>query len=103
MRLLKVTRDGRTLWLAALAGEDIYTYVPNTAKFHRNAGLRDDYFMERELQYDDIGVAEARELLDDGLPELDEERMADPLREWRADPEALDPETVFAAVSADLA
>ncbi|SRR6266508_4587941 len=103
MRLLRVAKDGRTLWLAAAVGEDIYTYVPNTAKFHRNSGLRDDYVMARELQYDEVGLAEARRLLDGGLPPLDEDGMADPLREWRADPEPLDPETVFAAASADLA
>ncbi len=103
MRLVRVAKDGRTLWLAAVVGEDLYTYVPNTAKFHLNSGLRDDFVMARELQYDEIGLAEARQLLDGGVPSLDEDVMADPLREWRADPDPLDPETVFAAVSADLA
>ncbi len=80
----------------------MYAYVPNTQRFHRNDGLRDDYFMERELEYDEIGVVDARRLIETELAALDEERMADALRDWRADPEPLEPQIVFAMANADL-
>ncbi|WP_272948930.1 hypothetical protein [Kribbella soli] len=34
----------RRIWVAALVDEDVWTYVANTGKFHRNDGVRDDYF-----------------------------------------------------------
>ena len=57
---LYVVRDGeRLVWIAALLAEDIYTYVPNTGKFHLNEGLRDDFFLARNLQYEQVSVAKA--------------------------------------------
>jgi hypothetical protein len=99
---LYIVKDGdRVVWLAALLAEDIYTYVPNTGRFHPNAGLRHDFFMERSLQYEEITVGRARGLLADGITPLDEDVMADALRQWRSDPTALDPEQMFVAVVAD--
>lgn len=98
-----VVRDGsEVLWIAALIAEDIYTYVPNTGKFHRNDGLREDFFMTRDLTYEEVTVIKAKDTIEAGLPALDEQTMADHLSEWSQDPEALDPEQVFASVIADL-
>ena len=100
---LYIVRDGeRFLWVAAVLGEEVYCYVPDLGTFHRNDGLRDDYFMDRDLQYERIAVARAQELLRGGLQPLDAEVMADHLAEWREDPGALAPEQVFASVVADL-
>jgi hypothetical protein len=100
---LYIVKEGRRLvWLAARLGEDVYSYVPDTGKFHRNEGLRDDFFMEQDLQYEETSVAEARAAIDAGLEPLDEQLMADHLSDWRTDAAALDPEQVFAAVVADL-
>ncbi|MDX6260559.1 MAG: hypothetical protein QOH84_2247 [Kribbellaceae bacterium] len=100
---LYLVKDGdRFVWVAALIGEDIYTYVPNTGNFHRNAGLRDDFFMAQDLQYERVTVSKARAVIDAGLEPLDEDLMGDHLDDWRQDPEALVPEQVFASVVADL-
>jgi len=100
---LYVVRDReRFVWVAAVLGEDVYSYVPDTGKFHRNEGLRDDFFMERELEYEQVTVARAKNLIDAGIEPLDPEVMGDHLAEWAADPRGLSPEQVFASVVADL-
>lgn len=104
MTRLYLVKDGeRPLWVAALVDEDVWTYVANTGKFHRNDGLRHDFFMLNELAYNEIGVTEARRLIAEGLGTLDEEQYADPLQRWRADQEAMESEIVFASLVADLA
>jgi hypothetical protein len=100
---LYIVKDGdRFVWLAAKLGHDIFAYVPNTGKFHRNDGLGDDFSMEQGLQYEEVSVIAAKAKLEAGLEPLDEQVMADHLKEWRADVAALEPEQVFAAVVADL-
>ncbi|MEV0789094.1 hypothetical protein [Kribbella sp. NPDC050459] len=101
-RLFLVSQGERRLWVAAVLGEDVYCFVPDTGRFHRSDGVRDDFFMEQELAYEAVGVAGARRLIEGGLPALDPEVMADHLAEWRADARALEPEQVFASVVADL-
>ncbi|WP_246486605.1 hypothetical protein [Kribbella qitaiheensis] len=83
--------------------EDIWTYVANTGKFHRNDGLRHDYFMLRELHYSDIGLAEARRLISGGVGTVDGTLFPDSLKGWLEDPESLTTDQVFAAHIADLA
>jgi hypothetical protein len=102
MKLFRVsdTEDDTTLWVAALGGEHLYCYVQNTGRFHDNNALRNDYYMERELSYQPIGVAEARELIADGVGLADEQQMERALARWRGDPGALAPEDVFTAVLA---
>lgn len=100
---LYIVKDGdKPIWVAARLGADIYAYVPNTGKFHRNEGLRDDFFMERVLQYEETTVNGAKAAVEAGLEPLDEQVMADHLKDWRNDQAAFDPEQVFAAVVADL-
>jgi hypothetical protein len=103
MRLFVVTdaeAGGTALWVAALGGEHMYCFVQNTGRFHENVALRNDYYMERELGYQGIGVAEARRLIAAGVGHADEERMDRPLARWRADRQALAPEDVFTAATA---
>ncbi|TDO35655.1 hypothetical protein EV643_12266 [Kribbella sp. VKM Ac-2527] len=102
MSVYVVRDDSEFLWIAAVIAEDIYTYVPNTGKFHRNDGLREDFFMTRNLTYEEVTVTKAKDAIDAGLTPLDEQTMADHLSKWSQDPEALDPEQVFASVIADL-
>ncbi|HWD77799.1 MAG TPA: hypothetical protein VG497_02930 [Kribbella sp.] len=91
------------MWVAALVDEDLWTYVGNTGKFHRNEGVREDYFVNNEAQYADIGIGEAKRLIADGVGQVDEERIPDVVADWRRDQEAMDPEVVFASMAADLA
>ena len=85
MKLYLVKEEERQVWVAALAHEHMYAYVANTGKFHDNNALRNDYYMERDFTYEEIGPAEARRLIDEGVGRLDERSGA--LDRWRADPD----------------
>jgi hypothetical protein len=102
-RLYLVTEGDRRLWVAALIDEDVWTYVANTGKFHRNEGLRHDFFMLNELEYAEIGVSVARRLIADGVGTVDGSRSPDSLKGWQEDPQPLTTEDVFASHVADLA
>jgi hypothetical protein len=95
MNLFLVTQDERLVWVAALANEHMYSYVANTGKFHDNNALRNDYYIDQHLSYDEIGSADARRLIDQGVGTLDEDDHSDALEEWRADPKPLDPADVL--------
>jgi hypothetical protein len=95
MKLYLVKEAGEPLWVAALAHETMYAYVANTGKFHDNDALRNDYYMERDFSYEEIGPAEARRLIDDGLGRLDETEEAEDLAVWQADPKPLEPADVL--------
>jgi hypothetical protein len=57
MTRLFLVKDGeRELWVAALVDEDVWTYVAETGKFHRNEGARHDYYFLNELEYVEIGI-----------------------------------------------
>ncbi|MEV8375567.1 hypothetical protein AB0P21_22715 [Kribbella sp. NPDC056861] len=90
MKLFLLKEDDEPVWVAALAHETMYGYVPNTGKFHDNNALRNDYYMERDFSYQPIGSAEARRLIDEVLTPFDEDDYADVLAEWRADPKPLE-------------
>ncbi|WP_350273930.1 hypothetical protein [Kribbella sp. HUAS MG21] len=102
-RLFLVQQGGRRVWVAALVDEDVWTYVGNTGKFHRNEGVRDDYFVNNEAEYTVIGIAEAKRLMAEGVGVVDAERKPDSVRGWLEDREAMEPEVVFASMAADLA
>ena len=95
MKLYLVKEDDRPVWVAVLAHENMYGYVANTGKFHDNNALRNDYYMDRDFSYEEIGIAEARRLIENGIGRLDEDEYADALAEWRADPKPLDPVDAF--------
>ncbi|MEU8224465.1 hypothetical protein [Kribbella sp. NPDC048915] len=87
--------------MATLIEEDIWTYVGNTGKFHYNDGARHDYYFRNELQYDEIGIAEAQRLIHAGVGTVDEEEFPDSVRRWREDDKGMAPEIVFASLAAD--
>jgi hypothetical protein len=95
MKLYAVKQDDELVWVAALAHETMYGYVPNTGKFHDNNALRNDFYMEFHFTYEEIGSAEARRLIDNTITPLDEEEFDDVLAEWRADTKALEPAEVL--------
>ena len=95
MQLYLVKEEGEPLWVAALAHERMYGYVANTGKFHDNNALRNDYYMERDFTYEEIGPAEARRLIDGGIGRLDDVEEAEILAIWQADPKPLDPADVL--------
>ncbi|HET6295314.1 MAG TPA: hypothetical protein VFG33_18155 [Kribbella sp.] len=101
-RLYLVTQGERQIWVAALIDEDIWTYVGNTGKFHLNDGVRHDFFMLNEAKYSEIGLSEAHRLIKSGVGLVDEQQIPDSVQKWRDDPEAMEPEIVFASLAADL-
>jgi hypothetical protein len=90
MQLYLVKEDQRLVWVAGLAHERMYGYVANTGKFHDNNALRNDYYMERNFSYEEIGPAEAQRLIDGGIGRLDEAEEAEVLATWQANPKPLD-------------
>jgi hypothetical protein len=102
-RLYLVTAGATRIWVAALIDEDIWTYIVETGRLHRNDGLRHDYFMLREFGYTDIGLAEARRLISAGVGTIDPIIFPEVIEEWQADTDSLAPDQVFAAHIADLA
>jgi hypothetical protein len=104
MTRLFLVKDGeRELWVAALVDEDVWTYVAETGKFHRNEGARHDYYFLNELEYVEIGIAEAQRRIRTGVGTVDAAQFPDSAQRWREDTEGMDPEVVFASMVADLA
>ncbi|HWD77800.1 MAG TPA: hypothetical protein VG497_02935 [Kribbella sp.] len=95
MKLYLVTQDERLVWVAALAHEVMYTYVANTGKFHNNNALRNDFYMVRNFTYEEIGPAEARRLIAQGVGTLNDTDHPDALGKWRSDPDPLAPADVL--------
>ena len=104
MTRLYLVKDGeRELWVAALVDEDVWTYVGNTGKFHRNEGARHDFYFVNELEYVEIGIAEAQRLIRAGVGTVDREEFRGSAQRWGDDTNGMDPEVVFASMAADLA
>ncbi|TCO34303.1 hypothetical protein EV652_102369 [Kribbella steppae] len=102
-RLFLVSQGERRLWVAALVDEDVWTFVVNTGQFHRNEGARHDFYFLNELEYVEIGIAEAQRFIRAGVGTVDEQEFPDSVRRWREDERAMDAEVVFASMVADLA
>jgi len=104
MTRLYLVKDGqRELWVAALVDEDVWTYVGNTGKFHRNDGARHDFYFLNELEYVEIGIAEAQRLIRAGVGTVDADEFPDSAKRWREDTKGMDAEVIFASMAADLA
>ena len=96
------TRTGEPLLVAAVIDDDVWTYVANTGKFHRNKAARQDYFYLQQLAYDAIEIPEAKRLISTGLGTFDAAVDSETVQEWLDDPTPMDPEIVFASMAADL-
>jgi hypothetical protein len=101
-RLLLVTQGDRKVWVAAQVDMDVWTYVGNTGKFHHNEGISEDYFGAGLAQYTEIGIAEAKQLIADGVGQVDAHLKPDSVQGWLDDQDAMDPDVVFASMIADL-
>ena len=102
MRLYLVSDGGgREIWLAAEYGHDLYSYVPETGRFHLNDGLGDDFFTGGGLTYTPVGVSEARTLIERQVGSVAAPDRRDLLAHFRADSSPLDVEAVLAAALAD--
>ncbi|WP_328327548.1 hypothetical protein OHA70_01220 [Kribbella sp. NBC_00382] len=99
MRLYLVTKDGRRLWVAALAHENMYGYVQNTGFFHDNNALRNDFYIDNRFQYEAIDIPRAKTLIAEGVGQADETTQADAVATWRSDPRPLTPTDIYAAVT----
>ncbi|MCD1267811.1 hypothetical protein B5M43_002980 [Microbacterium sp. MEC084] len=92
-----VTEGNRELWIAyeSMVGQ-IYVYVPDTGRYHRNRGVARDYYGERELSYAPLSAADARALMRDArIGRLDAIRKRAQLDQYRADAHALESDEVL--------
>ncbi len=97
MYVLK-NEDGDPHLVGAATDLDVWTYVANTGKFHRNEGAWYYVFDRNEFEYDEITIEQARQLMDAGLGLYDEVEDPDTVQRWRADTTAREPEEVFERV-----
>ncbi|MGY4771972.1 hypothetical protein ACXC9Q_34140 [Kribbella sp. CWNU-51] len=56
-----------------------------------------------ELEYVEIGIAEAQRLIRAGVGTVDPEEFRGSAQRWGDDTDGMDPEVVFASMAADLA
>jgi hypothetical protein len=75
-RLFLARDEERLLWVMALIDADVWTYVANTGKFHRNEALRDDYLAGTVLSYEEVGVTEARRAVESLQHPVGQSRLA---------------------------
>ena len=94
--------DGDPHLVGAATELDVWTYVANTGKFHRNEGAWYYVFDHNEFEYDEITIEQARQLMDAGLGQYDEVEDPHTVQQWRADTTAREPEEVFERVMKTL-
>lgn len=90
--LVKTADAGTDLWVAyETADGDLYVYVQNTGKFHRNAALEEDFYVDQEFTYEPITAAAAREIVAAGtVGKLDARTKSAQVRRYEDDANALD-------------
>ena len=62
-----------------------------------------DFYFVNELDYVEIGIAEAQRLIRAGVGTVDPDEFPDSAQRWREDSKGMNPEVVFASMAADLA
>lgn len=65
MTFYEVLEDGELAWVAAQNSDGIYGYLPNTRRWHRNAGLEEARYglAEDDIEFREISREEARKLM----------------------------------------
>lgn len=94
---LYLVKDGdRQLWVAheTDAGQ-LYVYVPNTGRFHRNRGLAADFYGEQHYSYEPLSGAEVQDAVRDKVGKLDGRTKRAQLDRYTADAAALDLDDVL--------
>ena len=88
--------DGRLkVGVAVLAGDVLYTYVPNAGRFHADGALRDDFYGDRLHNYERISVIRAEYLISRAIGRLDPAEHTEAIACWSADTASLDPAEAF--------
>ncbi len=90
MNLYRVSRDGVPVGLAyeTSAGQ-IYVYVPNTGKFHRNDAQAEDFYVTQESTYEPVTRESAAEEVRAELGKIDERKRPDLIKEYEEDQGAI--------------
>lgn len=90
--LVKTADAGVDLWVAyETADGDLYVYVQNTGKFHRNAALEEDFYVDQEFTYEPITAAAAREIAAAGtVGKLDARTKSAQVNRYQDDTNALE-------------
>lgn len=97
--LVKTADAGTDLWVAyETADGDLYVYVQNTGKFHRNAALEEDFYVDQEFTYEPITAAAAREIAAAGtVGKLDARTKSAQVNRYENDTAALDAAPILGA------
>lgn len=90
--LVKTADAGNDLWVAyETADGDLYVYVQNTGKFHRNAALEEDFYVDQEFTYEPITAPAAREIAAAGtVGKLDARTKSAQVHRYENDSDALE-------------
>lgn len=89
---------GDAIWIAHEDDEmRIWSYVPNTGKFHLNQGLYLDFFFEHKNTYEPITVAAAQQAIRDDIGKLDGRTLSHLIDRFQTDPSARTVEDVLGA------
>lgn len=100
--LVKTADASVDLWVAHETDDgDLYVYVQNTGKFHRNTALEDDFYIDQELTYEPITAAAARELVDAGaVGKLDARTKSAQVQRYENDTDALEAASILGVKTA---
>lgn len=95
--LVKTADASVDLWVAHETDDgDLYVYVQNTGKFHRNTALEDDFYIDQELTYEPITAAAAREVVAGGaVGKLDARTKSAQVQRYENDTDALDAASIL--------
>lgn len=95
--LVKTPADGFENWVAYEHPEgDLYVFVQNTGKFHRNGPLTTDYYVHQELTYEPIDAAAAQRAIAAGeVGKLDARSQKWILDRYLQDENWIDPQDIL--------
>ena len=90
--LVKTADASVDLCVAHETGDgDLFVYVQDTGKFHRNTALEDDFYIDQELTYAPITPAMVRELVDAGaVGKLDTRAKSAQVQQYEKDNDTLE-------------
>ena len=105
LKLTPVVRWTVIVMVSAVSGAVLVSFRSsslNHGPLCATTAVRHDFYFLNELEYVDIGIAEAQRLIRAGVGTVDEQEFPDSARRWREDEHAMDSEVVFASMAADL-
>lgn len=97
MTRFRLVRDRhRTVALAVLHGNRIFSYVPNLKAFIYDGPMSVDYLVDRDMTYEPVNASDAAEIIEQGeIGWLDDQIFMDLLTELSTESRRLTPDEVL--------